>query len=236
MGKIWAISSGSGGVGKTTLALALAVGAAQKGKQVVLLDACGLSRSCDLLLGVESIMSIDLSDVLTQQMDIKSALYPVAQCENLKLANVSLYSDVPLEEMSGVILAIQSMCDILVIDLPAGKSLAQEGIMNSEDEWLLVLRPDDAAIRSCERMMQGARGTGINTSLVLSRVRKERIKRGQQYAADAVSMLLDAPVMGMLPEDEMFIPTTAQGKKLQEWQRIAKSAPVREVLGKLLNI
>ena len=80
MGKIWAVCSGSGGVGKTTLALALAIGAAQHGKRTILLDASGVSRSCDLLLGLESVITIDLGDVLSQQMDIAGACPGCSLC------------------------------------------------------------------------------------------------------------------------------------------------------------
>ena len=60
MGRIWAVSSGNGGVGKSTIALSLAAGAAKKGKKTILLDASGLSRSCDLILGLESVVVLDM--------------------------------------------------------------------------------------------------------------------------------------------------------------------------------
>ena len=80
MGKIWAVCSGSGGVGKSTIALSLAVGAAKAEKKTILLDASGISRSCDLTLGLESIVVLDMVDVIARQADINAALYRAALC------------------------------------------------------------------------------------------------------------------------------------------------------------
>ena len=90
MSRIWAVCSGSGGVGKTTLALALSVGAEKAGKRVILLDASGMARAADLVLGMESVMALDLSDVASGEVPIEAALYPVPNHGELRMASASL--------------------------------------------------------------------------------------------------------------------------------------------------
>lgn len=234
MGKTWAIASGSGGVGKTTLSLLLAIGAAKKGKQTIILDASGVSRSCDLLLGLESIMSIDLTDALSQQIDLQSALYEVPQCSNLRIANASFFGNASLSELSGLVLALQSMCDILVIDLPTGALFTDRSVLTTQDEMIFVSRPDDASMRSTERLLQRIRDTEVRYSLILNRVKRDKIKKGTQYTGDSVMMILDCPILGSIPEDEGYMADLVAGKGLRifaHWM----SNPVHDILHQLLN-
>ena len=106
MAKIYAVSSGKGGVGKSTIALSLAVAAAKRGKRTILLDASGISRSCDLALGMESVVVLDLADVCCQQTSLESTLYQVPQYENLSFVCASLYDNVPIGEFNSVLLAL----------------------------------------------------------------------------------------------------------------------------------
>jgi len=234
MGKIWSVCSGSGGVGKTTIALSLAVGAAKGGKETILLDAAGISRACDLLLGIEGIVSLDMADVLTQQMEIGSALYPVPGCEKLRLANASLYEEIPLSELSGLLLALEAMCDILVIDLPTGGLLSCEGLASDSDECLFVLSPDDPSMRSTERLLNHTRGLRTRTSLIVNRVRKERIKRSRQYEPQTVSMTLDCPLLGSIPEEELFSLVSSSKGSMLDWNKAAQHRAIREILAQLL--
>lgn len=234
MGKTWAIASGSGGVGKTTLSLLLAIGTAKKGKQTIILDASGVSRSCDLLLGLESIMSIDLTDALSQQIDLQSALYEVPQCSNLRIANASFFGNASLSELSGLVLALQSMCDILVIDLPTGTLFTDRSVLTAQDEMIFVSRPDDASMRSTERLLQRIRDTEVRYSLILNRVKRDKIKKGTQYTGDSVMMILDCPILGSIPEDEGYMADLVTGKGLRifaHWM----SNPVHDILHQLLN-
>ena len=202
MSRIWAVCSGSGGVGKTTVALSLAIGAAKAGKRAILLDASGAARSADLVLGMESVIVLDLSDVASGEVALGAALYPVRRFSSLHFATASLYAGASLDAVSGALLALQSMCDVLVIDLPTGQASIGRGLLGQEDELLVVTRPDNASLRACEQLIQQARGERAAISAIITRARRDYQRKGAQLDASAVAMVLDCPVLGTVPEDD----------------------------------
>lgn len=202
MGKIWTVCSGSGGVGKTTIALSIAVGAAKAGKSTILLDASGVSRSCDLILGLESVLILDLKDVMRDQIHMDTALYAVPQYPNLSLTCASLYDQTPVSELSGMILALHSMCDILVVDMPTGQCTLGRGVMRAGDEKLFVTRPENASIRAAERLMMHSQSIiGVSNSLIINHMSRDRVKRKTQYPQSTVENLLDMSAIACVPED-----------------------------------
>lgn len=215
MGRIWAVSSGNGGVGKSTVALSLAAGAAKNGKKTILLDASGLSRSCDLILGLESVVVLDMLDVLREQSGIEAALYPVARYENLRFACASLYDDVPVSEFSSIVLALNTLCDILVIDLPTGQADLGREILREDDRLMCIVRPDDASIRATERLL--ARAPSVCAcSLVVNRMSKEKARQKIHYTCEAVESLLDCGAVACIPEDASIPLSEKQGRAAVE--------------------
>lgn len=224
MSKIWAVCSGSGGVGKTTLALSLAVCAAKAGRQTIFLDASGTARSADIALGLQNVVTLDMIDVMGQQIALEAALYPVPQRERLRFSCASLYDGTALEELSGILLALHSMCDVLVIDLPTGGAPLGRGVLCEQDELIAVLRPDDGSIRATERLMSAMDSGKAQRSLVLCRTGKGLVRQGVHYEQDTVRMLLDYPVLGVVPEDEGVPVAEAKGKPAVECDGMAGRA------------
>ena len=201
MGRVFAVCSGSGGVGKTTIALSLAVCASKAGKRTLLLDASGPARSADLILGLSGALTLDMADVAAGDAAMEAALYPAVRYPQLRLACASLHDEVTAAELSGTILALHSLCDILVIDLPTGQAALEERMLTDEDIRIIVLRPDDASIRSTERLLSGALPSGAQSLLLLNRTQPTLLHAGQQYDAQTVQTTLDCPVLGEIPED-----------------------------------
>ncbi len=212
MGRIITVSSGSGGIGKSTVALALAVQAAKRGKNTVLLDASGVSRSCDLVLGLESVVTLDMVDVLHQQADIYSALCVVPNCEYLHFACASLYDDIPIAELSSILLVLQSLSDLLVIDLPTGQMNLGEGLLKAEDAQIIIARPDGASIRSAERTMFKATDRTAERYLIVNRTSSAKQRKNMQYDAQTASMVLDCPLLGCIPEDDNLTGQPRKGR------------------------
>lgn len=214
MGKILAVCSGSGGTGKTTVAVSLAVGAAKKGKKTILLDASGITRSCDLMLGIESIVIVDMLDVAKQQASMNTALYHVPGRERLQFACASLCENegASISELSGVLLALRAMCDVLVIDLPTGQATIPDEVLADSDALILLAVPNDASIRSLERVLSGLGQNGAQRYLVLNHVNAGLTKKRIQYDKRTVEMLLDMPVCALITEDERIEMGCKKGK------------------------
>lgn len=216
MGKIWMVCSGSGGVGKSMIALSLASGAAKAGKRVILLDASGISHSSDLVLGLESIVVLDMIDVAGGQVEIESALYPVTNYPGLRYASASLRDTMSCRELSGIILALHSLCDILVIDLPTGQADLGVGVLRRGDERLVITRADDASIRSCERLIFASGDSEASIGLIVNRLSRERIRRKAQHPRDTVQAVMDHPVIACIHEDPSITVCEQKGRSAIE--------------------
>ena len=227
MGKIFAVCSGCGGVGKTMIALSLAVSAAKRGKRTILLDASGVSRACDLALGLENVVVLDMADVANRQAGLEAALYKAPKYDNLRFACASLYDNVPTMELTGTLLALHSLCDVLVIDCPTGHFALGRELLGQEDVRLIVTRPDDCSIRASERMMMKDRGGMEERGLIVNRASAQRIRKKMQYDAKTVEMTLDCPLIGCIPEDDSIAACSQKGRIALECDGPARRALVQ---------
>ena len=226
MAKIYAVCSGCGGVGKTMIALSLAVSAAKRGKRTILLDASGVSRACDLALGLENVVVLDMADVANRQAGLEAALYKAPKYENLRFACASLYDDVPVTELTSTMLALHSLCDVLVIDCQTGHFAMGRELLGRDDVRVIVTRPDDASIRASERMMTKA-GIGMEERrLVVNRATAQRVRKKAQYDAKTV----DCPLAGCIPEDDSIAACSQKGRIALECD-----GPARRALAQLTD-
>ena len=225
MAKIFAVCSGCGGVGKTTVALSLAVSAAKRGKRTILLDASGVSRACDLALGLENIVVLDMADVANRQAGIEAALYKAPRYENLRFACASLYDDVSIMELTS------TLCDVLVIDCQTGHFALGRELLGREDVRLIVTRPDDVSIRASERMMMKDRSGLEERMLVVNRASALYVRKKMQYDAKTVEMTLDCPLAGCIPEDDSVAACSQKGRIALECD-----GPARRALAQLTDI
>ncbi len=202
----WAFLSGKGGTGKSTVALCAAVGLARAGQKVALVDADAGVRNLDMMLGMENKIVFDLLDVIEGEATLEQALGPVKGTPGLSLLCASQVRDP--SEMTGDALcallgSLRERFDQVVVDCPTGIGAIVQAIMSCVDEAVIVTTPDDIALRDADRAagLVSQRG-GARARVVVNRVRPEYVKRGLQYAPEAVAATLDAKLLGAVPEDE----------------------------------
>lgn len=226
--RVFAICSGNGGVGRSTLAAALAFEAASEGQNTILLDACGPSRACDLLLGLESTVAFDLCDVLSGEAPLEYALCRAPQRENLRYCCASL-DGVPFREVAGAALALRSLCDVLVVDLPAGELALETGLLAEDDVRVLIARPDDVSLRATENLLMRLAGEKGKAEAFLNRMRRESVKKGIQYDEDTASQILDRRFLGCLYEDDAMAARVGKGRSRFPLAAIGDGQLVRAV-------
>ena len=216
MGRVFAIVSGKGGVGKSTLAAALAEYYAAQGKGVVLLDGDTGLRCADLMLGMQDRVVYDLGDVAVKNCGLEQALTPHPSHPNLLLLaapQMMTASDVKRKAMSRIIREISDTTDILLMDAPAGIGRGLKNLLGNLAVPVIVATPDDVCIRDAERLFSLlTEWEEPRPVLVLNRVSRRLVRRGRMHAPAAIARGLDLELMGVIPESQKVYDALLRGE------------------------
>lgn len=196
--------SGKGGVGKSTLAVALAEFYARQGKKVVLLDGDVGLRCADLMMNMQDRVIFDLGDLMEKDGKLKHALVQRPDLPNLSLlaAPQALNaSDMKKKKMAHVIARLSKAADVVLLDAPAGIGRGLKNLMGAEAEPVIVATPDDVCLRDAERLISIlSQREEPRPVIVFNRVRKPLVLRGEMPAPSQLAAALDVPLMGVIPE------------------------------------
>lgn len=235
-GKTFVITSGKGGVGKTTTTANVGTALAMLGNQVVLIDADIGLRNLDLVLGLEKRIVYDLVDLVEERCQPRQALIRDKRVEGLYLLPASQTKDkeaVSEEQMRAVTDALAREFDVILIDCPAGIEHGFRNAVAGADEAVVVTTPEVSAIRDADRIL-GMLG-GRRARLIVNRVRLEMVRTGDMLSVDDVAEILGREVIGVVPDDEEIIDTTNRGEPvvLDSSRRLARvyTAIARRLLG-----
>jgi septum site-determining protein MinD len=212
-GNIFVITSGKGGVGKTTTTANLGVALARLGKQVALVDADIGLRNLDLVLGLEKRIVYDVVDLAEGRCQPRQALIKDKRVAGLFLMPAAQTKDkesVSEAQMARVVHALGVDFDAVLIDCPAGIEHGFRNAVAGADEAVIVTMPEVSAIRDADRVL-GMLGTR-RARIVVNRVRPEMVRSGDMLSVDDVREILGREILGVVPDEEEIIDTTNRGQ------------------------
>ena len=228
MGEVIVITSGKGGVGKTTSSANIGTGLAKLDKSVLMIDTDIGLRNLAVVMGLENRIVYNLVDVIEGECRLKQALIKDRHYPNLQLlpsAQTKDKSAVRPEQMIKLINGLKKNFDYIILDCPAGIEQGFRNAIAAADRALVVTTPEVSAIRDADRIIGLLEEKGIRRNhLIVNRLRPELVKRGDMMSAQDIIDLLGVPLIGVIPDDEAVIVATNQGQSLIEGETLPGQA------------
>ena len=222
MSKVLVVTSGKGGVGKTTSTAALGAALAQSGKTVVVVDFDVGLRNLDLVMGAERRVVFDLINVIQGDAKLPQALIRDKRIEGLSLLPASQTRDkdaLTLEGVGRVIAELRERFDWVLCDSPAGIEKGATLAMHHADAAVVVTNPEVSSVRDSDRIIgmldsktaRAERGERIEKHLLLTRYDPNRANRGEMLKVEDVLEILSIPLLGIIPESEEVLKASNLG-------------------------
>lgn len=216
MGEVFVITSGKGGVGKTTTAANLGTGLAAAGKKVVLMDTDIGLRNLDVVMGLENRIVYDIVDVAHENCKLKQALIRDKRFENLYLLPAAQTKDknaVTEEQMQKMCAQLKEDFDYVVIDCPAGIEQGFKNAIAGADWAIVVTNPEVSAVRDADRIIGLLEASGLNQpQLIINRVRPNMVKQGDMMDVNDMLEILAVRLLGVVPDDDSIVISTNRGE------------------------
>lgn len=223
MGKIIVVTSGKGGVGKTTSSASLATGLARRGMQVAVLDFDVGLRNLDLIMGCERRVVYDFVNVIQGEATLHQALIRDKRVENLHILPASQTKDKDALRMDGVEKVLDELSgrfDFIICDSPAGIEHGALMAMHFADEAVVVTNPEVSSVRDSDRVLgllqsktkKARDGGNIREHLLLTRYDPERVSRGEMLSVTDVEEILAIPLLGVIPESKSVLAASNSGE------------------------
>ena len=215
-GNVIVITSGKGGVGKTTTCANLGTGLAIRGLKTVLIDADIGLRNLDVVMGLENRIVFDLVNVVEKTCKTRQALIKDKRFENLFLlpaAQTREKDAVKPEQMIELCNELRQDYDYILIDCPAGIEQGFKNAVAGADQAIIVTTPDVSAVRDADRIIGLLQSREIHQPrLIINRIRPEMIKKGEMMDVNDVNDILAIGLLGVIPDDETIIISTNKGE------------------------
>ncbi|MGC8971776.1 MAG: septum site-determining protein MinD [bacterium] len=218
MGKVIVITSGKGGVGKTTAVANIGTALAFMEQKVVLIDADIGLRNLDVVLGLENRIVYDIVDVVEGRAKLKQALIRDKRFPSLYLLPAAQTRDkeaVSPEDMVKLCNTLKEEFDFIIIDSPAGIERGFKNAVTPADIAIVVTTPEVSAVRDADRVIGLLEAMEKSESkLIINRVRSKLVDRGDMLSVEDVLEILSIDLLGVIPEDEHIIISTNRGEPI----------------------
>ena len=216
--RVIVITSGKGGVGKTTTTANIGASLADKGHKVLLIDTDIGLRNLDVVMGLENRIVYDLIDVIEGRCRISQALIKDKRCQNLVLlpaAQIRDKNDVNVDQMKELISSLKDSFDYILIDCPAGIEQGFKNAIAAANEAVVVTTPEVSATRDADRIIGLLEAAGIkNPRLVINRLRIDMVKDKNMLSVEDILDILAVKLLGVVPDDENVVISTNKGEPL----------------------
>ena len=248
MSRIVVVTSGKGGVGKTTTSASFAAGLALQGHKTAVIDFDVGLRNLDLIMGCERRVVYDLINVIQQEATLNQALIRDKQVEQLYVLAASQTRDKEALNVEGVERVINDLVgmdfDFIVCDSPAGIESGALMAMHFADEALVVTNPEVSSVRDSDRILgmlssktrRSIEGREpVKEHLLITRYNPNRVSEGQMLSLDDIKDILRIPLIGVIPESEVVLQASNQGTPAVHMQGTDVAAAYQDVVARFLG-
>ena len=223
MARIIVVTSGKGGVGKTTSSAAISMGLALRGHKTAIIDFDVGLRNLDLIMGCERRVVYDLVNVINGEATLNQALIKDKRCDNLYILPASQTRDKDALSVEGVGKILEDLAkdhEYIVCDSPAGIERGATLAMYFADDAFVVTNPEVSSVRDSDRMLgilasKSRRAENneepIKEYLILTRYNPERVELGEMLSVDDVQEILSLPLLGVVPESKSILTASNSG-------------------------
>jgi len=216
MGQVIVITSGKGGVGKTTTTANLGTGLAMNGRKVVLVDADIGLRNLDVVMGLENRIVYDLIDVVEGNCRLRQALIRDKRYDNLYLLPAAQTRDkdaLSPQQMIKLCDELRAEFDYVLIDCPAGIEQGFRNAISGADRAIIVTTPEVSAVRDADRIIGLLEAAEKNDPrLIINRIRPDMVRRGDMMDIEDIYEILAIKLIGVVPDDEKIVTSTNKGE------------------------
>ena len=237
--KIIVITSGKGGVGKTTTTANLATALASKGKKVVAIDGDVGLRNLDVIMGLENRIVYTLIDIIEGNCRLNQAMIKDKRLENLFMiptAQSKTKDSVSAAQMEKICNELRANFDYVLIDSPAGIEAGFVNAAAGADEAIVVTTPEVSAVRDADRiigLLESMNKSPIR--LIINRIRPDMVKRGEMLDVKDVLDILAIDLIGLIPDDEAIVISANKGEPLVLVGNSQAGQAYKNICGRILG-
>ena len=239
MGEVIVVTSGKGGVGKTTTTANLGSALALRGKKVVLIDTDIGLRNLDVVMGLENRIVYDIVDVVEEKCKLKQALIKDKRFKDLFLLPAAQTRDksaINEEQMKELTEKLKEEFDYIIIDCPAGIEQGFKNAIAGANRAIVVTTAEISAIRDADRIVGLLEASEIkNPELVVNRLRPAMVRKGEMMDVEDIVDLLSIDLIGVVPDDEYIITQTNKGEPVVSNHKAPSGKAYIEIARRILG-
>ncbi|MDI6601910.1 MAG: septum site-determining protein MinD [Thermoanaerobacteraceae bacterium] len=239
MGTVYVVTSGKGGVGKTTTTANIGTGLALTGNKVALVDADIGLRNLDVVMGLENRIVYDIVDVVEGECRLKQALIKDKRFEGLYLLPAAQTKDktaVSPEQMQKLSNELKEEFDFVIVDCPAGIEQGFKNAIAGADRAIVVTTPEMSAVRDADRIIGLLEANDLRDALlIINRIRMDMVKRNDMLSIDDMLDFLAITLLGVIPDDEKIVISTNRGEPAITDEKSLAGKAYRNITRRLLG-